>query len=148
MKRIRTPRRSKSQLSRSALTPMVDVFTLLLVALLASYSTDEPVRQSDRGFALPRTTSTSAVSPGTTLDLTDEGIYLEDQRLAASQYYLEEDQQLVKEVYWPLLQMEKGSLLIRSDEDIAYRLLEKLIFTAQEAGWESISLVAQSKSSL
>ena len=98
--------------------------------------------------ALPRTTSTSAVSPGTTLDLTDEGIYLEDQRLAASQYYLEEDQQLVKEVYWPLLQMEKGSLLIRSDEDVAYRLLEKLIFTAQEAGWESISLVAQSKSSL
>ena len=44
--------------------------------------------------------------------------------------------------------MEKGSLLIRSDENIAYRLLEKLIFTAQEAGWESISLVAQSKSSL
>ena len=148
MKRIRTPSRTKSQLSRSALTPMVDVFTLLLVALLASYSTDDPVRQSDRSFALPRTNSTASLAPGTTLDLTDEGIYLEDQRLAASRFYLEEDEDLIKEVYWPLLQMEKGSLLIRSDEDIAYRLLEKLIFTAQEAGWESISLVAQSKSSL
>ena len=148
MKRLRTPSRTKSQLSRSALTPMVDVFTLLLVALLASYSTDDPVRQSDRSFALPRTNSTAAVSAGTTVDLTDEGIYLEDQRLAASRFYLEENESLIKEVYWPLLQMEKGSLLIRSDEDIAYRLLEKLIFTAQEAGWESISLVAQSKSSL
>ena len=148
MKRIRTPLRSKSQLSRSALTPMVDVFTLLLVALLASYSTDEPVRQSGRGFALPRTTATEAVAQGTTLDLTDEGIYLEDKRLAASEYYLEENQDLIKEVYWPLLQMEKGSSLIRSDETIAYRLLEKLIFTAQEAGWEKISLVAQAKSSL
>lgn len=148
MKRIRTPTYAKSQLSRSALTPMVDVFTLLLVALLASYSTDEPVRQSDRGFALPRTNATAAVSAGTTLDLTDDGIYLEDQRLAASAYYLQENQDLIKEVYWPLLQMEKGALLIRSDENVAYRLLEKLIFTAQEAGWESISLVAQTKSSL
>ena len=148
MKRILNPQRSNSQLSRSAMTPMVDVFTLLLVALLASYSTDEPVRQSDRGFALPRSTSTAALSPGTTLDLTDEGIYLEDQRHAASRFFLEVDKDLINEIYWPLLQMEKGQLLIRSDEDIAYRLLEKIIFTAQEAGWDSISLVAQSKSSL
>jgi len=148
MKRMRIPKSNGSQLSRSAMTPMVDVFTLLLVALLASYSTDEPVRQSDRSFALPQTTSTDAVSSGKTIDLTQEGIYLEDQRLAASRFYLEEDEDLIKEVYWPLLQMEKEALLIRSDEDVAYRLLEKLIFTAQEAGWDRISLVAQSKSSL
>ena len=148
MKRFRTPRRSNSQLSRSAMTPMVDVFTLLLVALLASYSRDEPVRQSDRSFALPRTTSTAALTPGTTIDLTDDRIYLDSRPLAATSFYLKEDKDLIKEIYWPLLQMEKGQLLIRSNEDITYRLLEKLIFTAQEAGWESISLVAQSKSSL
>ena len=44
--------------------------------------------------------------------------------------------------------MEKGPLLIRSDADMPYSMLQKLIFTAREAGWEEIALVAQSKKSL
>jgi len=127
---------------------MVDVFTLLLVFLLASFSTDSPVRASDRGFSLPRTTSEKAVPQASAVDLTKESIFLDDVRLASSDYYSERSDALVQELYWPLLKMEKGPLLIRSDADMPYSMLQKLIFTAREAGWEEIALVAQSKKSL
>lgn len=147
MKRLRLKSR-KNQLSPAALTPMVDVFTLLLVFLLASFSTDDPVRPSDRGFALARTTSEQAVPQGHAIDLTQEAIFLDDARVASSDFYIEHEEALVQELYWPLLKMEKGPLLIRSDAEMPYALLEKLIFTAREAGWKEIALVAQSKKSL
>jgi biopolymer transport protein ExbD len=127
---------------------MVDVFTLLLVFLLASFSTDDPVRASDRGFALPRTTSEKAIPQGQAVDLTKESIFLNDQRIASTEFYARHEESLVQELYWPLLKMEKSTLLIRSDADMPYALLQKLIFTAHEAGWQEIALVAQSKKSL
>ena len=127
---------------------MVDVFTLLLVFLLASFSTDSPVRPSDRAFALPRTTSERAVPQASAVDLTKEAIYLDDLHLVSTDYYREHSDALVQELYWPLLKMEKGPLLIRSDSEMPYAMLQKLIFTAREAGWEEIALVAQSKKSL
>ena len=140
--------RPVKRLSQSSLTPMVDVFTLLLVALLTSYSTDNPVRPSDRGFALPRSTSPESPPQGVAVDLSEKGIFLEGQPLASSQYYLDQEDSLIQEIYFPLLKIDKGPLLIRSDEDIAYKLIQKVIFTAHEAGWTEISLVAQSKTSL
>jgi biopolymer transport protein ExbD len=127
---------------------MVDLFTLLLVFLLASFSTDDPVRPTDRGFALPRSTSERPVPRGNAIDLTKEAIYLDDIRLASSSYYAQHSEALIQELYWPLLKMEKGTLLIRSDADMPYDMLQKLIFTAREAGWREIALVAQSKKSL
>jgi biopolymer transport protein ExbD len=127
---------------------MVDVFTLLLVFLLASFSTDDPVRPSDRGFALPRSTSEKAVPQGHAVDLTQQSIFLDDKRVASSEFYARHEESLVQELYWPLLKMEKGPLLIRSDADMPYAIVQKLIFTAHEAGWHEIALVAQSKKSL
>ena len=46
-------------------------FTILLVFLLKSWSTDPPVRPNDASFALPSSTSDSPVSSVRSLDLTE-----------------------------------------------------------------------------
>ena len=141
--RLLSRRKTKSGLNRAALTPMVDIFTLLLVVLLASFSTDTPLR-----FTLAETHSDLAVPKASAVDLTSDGIYLNETRLTSSSFYATASEALVQELYWPLLQMEKGPLLIRADAEMPYVLIQKLIFTAQEAGWKELSLVAESKKSL
>ena len=136
-------RTRKTGLTRAALTPMVDIFTLLLVVLLASFSTDTPLR-----FTLAETHSDLPVPTASAVDLTPDGIYLDETRLTSSSFYVSESEALVEELYWPLLRMEKGPLLIRADAEMPYLLIQKLIFTAQEAGWQELSLVAESKQSL
>lgn len=141
--RLLRRRNTTTGLNRAALTPMVDIFTLLLVVLLASFSTDTPLR-----FSLAETHSELPVPKASAVDLTSDGIYLDETRLTSSSFYSTKPEALIEELYWPLLRMEKGPLLIRADAEMPYVLIQKLIFTAQQAGWKELSLVAESKKSL
>lgn len=133
--------------SWAAMAPMVDLLTILLVFLLKSWSTDPPVRPDDASFNLAATTSDDPVSSVRALDVTEKGLFLSDVRIAGSRYYIEHDAELVSELYDPLL-ASPGRLQIRVDADVPYVLVRKVLFTAQEAGVQDLTLVAASRSSL
>ncbi len=148
MRRLTRPARKRADFGAAALAPMVDMLTILLVFLLKSWSTDPPVRPDDKTFALPTSTSERPVYTSLELDVTEEAIYLGGVRAAGSRFYVEQDETLIREIY-EALQMRAGQpLQVRMDEDAPYELLRKVLFTAQQAGVEDVTVVAASRSSL
>lgn len=131
----------------AALAPMVDMLTILLVFLLKSWSTDPPVRADDPSFELPTSTSEIPVKSAVEIDVTDDGIYIEGIRLTGTRFYVDQDDTLIREVH-DVLAMNPSPVQVRMDEDAPYVLLRKLLFTAQQAGVEDVTVVAVSRSSL
>jgi len=126
---------------------MVDMLTILLVFLLKSWSTDPPVRPDDPSFELPTSTSEKPVATTTEIDLTEDGIYIHDIRITGARYYIDQDDTLIRELH-DVLAQDPGPVQVRMDEDAPYVLLRKLLFTAQQAGVEDVTVVAVSRSSL
>ncbi|HJN74416.1 MAG TPA: biopolymer transporter ExbD [Myxococcota bacterium] len=147
MRRLRKPKRPGVATAAAALAPMVDMLTILLVFLLKSWSTDPPVRADDTTFELPTSTSEAPVKSATQIDITDDGIYIEGIRIAGTRYYVEHDDTLIRELN-DVLAKKPGPVQVRMDEEAPYVLLRKLLFTAQQAGVEDVTVVAVSRSSL
>ena len=134
--------------SYAATISMVDVLTVLLLFLLRAYSTDPPVSSEHPEFQLPTSTSEDPVDPARAIEITQDGIYMDGNRKTSTQWYLEHDEDLVREIYTSLQQSPGEHLLVRADQLTPYRLVRKVLFTAQQAGFSHITLVAQSRSSL
>ena len=147
MRRLRAKPKPSVVGGAAALAPMVDMLTILLVFLLKSWSTDPPVRADDASFELPTSTSEEPVAAPTAVDITDAGIYLEGIRVTGTRYYVEQDDTLIRELH-DVLAMNPGPVQVRMDADAPYVLLRKLLFTAQQAGVEDVTVVAVSRSSL
>lgn len=147
MRRLIPPRRAPRP-SHAATISMVDVLTVLLLFLLRAYSTDPPISSEDPGFELPTSASLDPVDPSRSIEITQSGIYMDGNRRTSTQWYLEHDEDLVREIYTALQQSPQERLLVRADRETPYRLVRKVLFTAQQAGFNDITLVAQSRSSL
>jgi len=142
-------KRDKSgTLQASALTPMVDMLTLLLLFLLQAYSTDPPTNSRSESFALPSTSSTSPLLQGTTMVITESGIYINDLRITGTNQWVGGEDSLIRPIYDTLHTLERGYLQIRSDASIPYSLIRKVLFTSESAGWLDLALVAEQRSSL
>ncbi len=131
----------------ASLAPMVDLLTILLVFLLKSWSTDAPIRPGDPTFSLPSSTAQEPVDSLQRLELTESGIYLAGARVAGTRYYLDQDEDLILELYEIFL-TRPGKLQLLVDEDISYGLIRKVLFTLREAGVTDLTLVAVSRDSL
>ncbi|MEE2751422.1 MAG: biopolymer transporter ExbD [Myxococcota bacterium] len=142
------PARRCSPASHAVTISMVDVLTVLLLFLLRAYSTDPPASSEDPGFELPTSASLDPVDPARTIEITQDGIYMDGNRRTSTQWYLEHSEDLVREIYTALQQSPHERLLVRADRETPYRLVRKVLFTAQQAGFSDITLVAQSRSSL
>ena len=141
MKLKRAPRRDDA----ATLAPLVDVLTLVLVALLLAFSTDPPLPVS---LNLPRSTATAEVARALAVDLTESGVHLQGHRIAGATWYLEHEDDLVEELYAALQRLPPERVLLRMDEAVPYRLVRKVLFTLQQAGFEDVTLVAESRRSL
>lgn len=147
MKRLTRPR-SKQWVSHASTISMVDVLTVLLLFLLRAYSTDPPTTSKDPQFELPTSAGLEPVDPSRSIEITRDGIYMDGNRTTGTQWYLDHDEDLVREIYTALLQTPQERLLVRADGRTPYRLVRKILFTAQQAGFSDITLVAASRSSL
>ena len=135
-------------LSTAALAPMVDMLTILLVVILRSYSTDPPLEMAEPGFSLPVSPEESPVLRGVHIDIGKSGLYVNGERAGSVEYWTKNDGLLVTEVH-ELLQQRRGQrALIRAHQDTPWALVGKVLYTAQQAGYEDVQLVAVSRASL
>ena len=139
--------RAPAGLGAAALAPLVDLLTLLVVALLRGQSADPPV-VVELGFSLPISRQERAASPpAVTVDLGPRGLYVDGWRLGPAEA-AHGGAGRVEALYGALLRGEKGRLRLRVDAAAPYADVDRLLFTAREAGFAEVELVATRASSL
>jgi biopolymer transport protein ExbD len=147
-KRLFKKREKSGYLQAAALTPMVDMLTLLLLFLLQSYSTDPPTNVRSESFNLPSTSANAPLSQGATMVITESGIFINDLRITGTDQWIDGDDTLIRPIYDTLHTLERGHLQIRADADIPYSVIRKVLFTSESAGWLELAIVAEQRSSL
>ena len=85
---------------------------------------------------------------GVIVDIGKDGIYVDGWRMTSSQYWINSDDILIREVYAALQMRAEQKLKIRADSEAHWELVGKMLLTAQQAGYKDIELVALSNSSL
>ena len=142
-----TQRRS-SGLEVATLAPMVDIFTILVIAVLKASSPQPPLTLPEGTMELPLSAQEDISMEQLVIDIGKDGIYVDGFRVTARQYWEQSEDILITEVYSSLQQHAKRDVKIRVDKDVPWSLISKALHTAQQAGYEDIEMLVISKSSL
>ena len=141
-------KRSSGELSIATLAPMVDIFTILVIAVLRASSPQAPLLLPEGNMELPISQQDSIAPELLVLDIGKDGIYVDGFRVTARTFWENNDEALITEVYQSLQQHAKTQIKIRVDQDVPWALLSKALHTAQQAGYQDIEMLVISNSSL
>ena len=145
---------------RLNLTAMVDVFVVLLIFLLKSYSAEGNILTTDRGLELPISTSNLPPQVTLTVTVTKEALYVEDKRVEEVKA-IEENQDLLiaslaQELKYqvdrahfiagfnPTVKFE-GKVTILGDRGLPFLVLEKVMYTCSTTDFQEIALAVFQK---
>ncbi len=149
------------------ITSMVDMFVILLVFLLKSFSTSPVQITPNKDLTLPE--STVAADPQDVLKLvvSKNGIFVEDKKvvdLQSGELLPEDsdktDSQFIRKLFEELdVQAKKtrniasvnetvefdGKILMQADRDLPYAMLQKVLYTSMLAGYADMKLAVIGK---
>lgn len=149
------------------ITSMVDMFVILLVFLLKSYSTSPVnISPSDK-LALPASTSVKDPTDVLKLVVSKAGIFVEDQKiidLTAGALDMKDvdasDTQFIRKLYEALDEQAKksrgiasvneevefdGKVIMQADRTLPYELLKKVMYTSMMAGYSDVKIAVVTK---
>jgi biopolymer transport protein ExbD len=137
------------------ITSLVDVFTILLIFLLKTYSTGF-IMQIVESIKLPVSSAREELSPAVTVALNRQRLFVDGELLVADlSPYEKADDLLVQPLYTALkMQADRlkrvaaanpnvvftGEVIIQSDRQVPFRLLKKVIYTAGQAEYVNQSM--------
>jgi len=127
---------------------MVDLFTILVVAVLRTWSTDAPIEVPESNFILPISAQESPTRRGVTVDVGADGLYVEGWRAGSASWWTDNEDVLIQEMYEALQAHGGERATIRAHQDAPWSLVGKVLFTARQAGYANVELVAVSRASL
>jgi len=138
------------------LTPLVDMFTILLMFLLMSYSTGGQLMYMAKEILMPESLSREQLESSVEIAVSTDRIYVDGQVIIEplTNWYTKNELLMpdlynsLKEKSLKYKEMEKqvplfrfsGKVTIQADRVIPYRLLKKVIYTADRADFTNISL--------
>lgn len=149
------------------ITSMVDMFVILLVFLLKSFSTSPVNITPKAGLNVPE--STSSVDPVDVVKLivSRDGVFVEDEKIIdLTQGQLNKtdvdvnDAQFIRKLYEALDQHAQkakaisevntefefdGKILLQADRDLSYDILKRVMYTSMMAGYADVKLAVASK---
>ena len=138
----------EGHLGVAALAPLVDLFTLLVVAILRSSSPEPVIQMSDPNTEIPISTSEMTIKHSVIVEIGPDGIFVQNYRRASTKYWEKNEDILITELYKEMLRHSGKKTEIRIHSDLSWSVVEKVLFTLQQAGIEDIDLLAYSSSSL
>ena len=134
------------------LIPLIDIFTNILLFLLMSYSAEGNILTVDPKFKLP--VSTSRQNPK------EDVIIMEGERITGVREIMAVTDLSIAPLYEALDENTKkveyiarnnpsfkftGDVIIQGDKKIPFLLLEKIMYTCGQAGYNNISLAVFSR---
>ena len=149
------------------ITSMVDMFVILLVFLLKSYSTSPVnIAPSDK-LTLPASNSTKDPSEVLKLMVSKDGIFVEDKKVVDMQEGKvdvkdvdQNDTQFIRALYTELDEQAKkarsiasvnetlefdGKVIMQADRSLPYELLRKVMYTSMMAGFSDVKIAIITK---
>ena len=133
------PPNDSAGLQVAALAPMVDLFTILVVAVLRASSPEPPVQIPEPEFDIPLSVQERPTAHGVIVDIGKKAIYVDGWRATSTQYWIDSDEVLISEVYAALQMKSEDTLKIRADSDTDWSLVGKALLTAQQAGYKDMN---------
>lgn len=149
------------------ITSMVDMFVILLVFLLKSYTTSPITINATKDLTLAESTSTTDPIDVVKLVVSQSGIFIEDVKIMdlTAGTFAPADIDRNDEAYIPTLfkaldeQAEKmkgiakvneavefdGKVLVQADRALSYDVLKKVLYTSMMAGYADVKLAVLSK---
>lgn len=149
------------------ITSMVDMFVILLVFLLKSYSTSPVnITPSDK-LTMPASTSTKDPVDVLKLVVSKAGVFVEDRKIVdleqgvvATKDLDSNDTQFIRPLYQALDDQAKksrqiasvneevefdGKVLMQADRSLPYELLRKVMYTSMMAGYADVKIAVITK---
>jgi biopolymer transport protein ExbD len=149
------------------ITSMVDMFVILLVFLLKSYSTSPVILNPGKDMVLPASTSTKDPVDVIKLMVSKNGIYVEDKKLIDLKEGVLDvkdveanDTQFIRTLYTELDHLASksrdiaskndtvefdGKVIVQADRSLPYELLRKVMYTSMMAGYSDVKIAVLSK---
>lgn len=140
---------------RLNLTAMVDVFTVLLVFLLKSYSAEGTLTAAAQNLELPSSTSAIAPQPTITITISEDALFVEDERVGTLAEFAKQEGPDIPALARALAtRVEKARLIagsnpsvrfqgrvtILGDKNTPFATLERVMFTAAQSEFGDIAL--------
>lgn len=142
------------------LTAMVDVFTVLLVFLLKSYSAEGTLTAAAQNLELPASTSSATPQPTITITISEDTLFVDDERVGTLVELTAGDTPYIPALGQALrARVEKarfiaasnpshsfqGRITILGDKNTPFATLERVMFTASSSEFGDIALAVYQK---
>ena len=141
------------------LTSMIDVFTILLVFLLKSYSAEGQIMTTSDELTLPVSSATKIPTTSSVIVITPKLILIDGNPIVSVEDVINSDKLEIDNLYRDLLIKRsvaervsdinesmsfKGEITIQGDESIPFEILKKVMFTCGKTGYNNILLAVTS----
>ena len=149
------------------ITSMVDMFVILLVFLLKTYSTSPVNITPKEGLKIPESNATADPVDVVKLIVAQDGVFVEDKKImdlekgrVPAAFEDKNDPAFLKALYQALDERAKlaqsiskvndsfefdGKVLMQADRDLPYELLQKVMYTSMMAGYADVKLAVAQK---
>ncbi len=141
-----------------SMVSLMDMFTIILIFLLHSFSAEGDTFATSKKFELPVSTSETPYRARLAIQITPEHIIVEDkkvaevreldaQKLLIGPLYKELEAQTKKSLFIagvnPSLELSR-EVVIKGDKSIPFALLQRVMYTCGQVGYNNISLAVVS----
>lgn len=159
--------RRSSAAFKIQITSMVDMFVILLVFLLKSYSTSPVNITPKEGMRIPVSSATTDPVDVVKLIVSQDAVFVEDKKIMDLNkgHFMEgaidkNDPAFVKSLFEALDERAKlaksiskmndsfefdGKVLMQADRDLPYEILQKVMYTSMMAGYADVKLAVAQK---
>ena len=144
------------------ITSMMDMFTIILVFLLKSFSTQGQLVTPATGLVLPTSTVERSTDEALSVKISRSTVVVEDRIVIGKEHYeelLKQDDFMVQELYDVLQKFAEearkaaemfgrdfsGEITIQGDVEVPYKVLTRIMYTCGQAGYPIMNLIVYKK---
>lgn len=131
------------------MTALMDIFSTLLLFLLKSFVAEGQATTVTPGVTLPSSVAQAELHDAPVIAVTNEFITLEGNVIVVSEMALQSADLELPPLYEALVTLRESiqpregevpRVVIQGDRGIEFRLLQRVMYTSQLAGWPDVSL--------